>query len=180
MILASTVAAYVISVFVGTYTRFMAVFAKDVLNVGPDGLGLLMAAPGVGAVLSLIVLGALEERWSRRTLLGVSAKATPLLTLAFLSVAKPVAVGLPAWTIRRDADHFSHREPTDHSSPSAEGITRARDERVSYGPGHAIVWFDRDGRFCRGLRRGSRSRAHFRRFDDPDSADVLALGTNKK
>ncbi|HYT53408.1 MAG TPA: MFS transporter [Verrucomicrobiae bacterium] len=77
MILASTVAAYVISVFVGTYTRFMAVFAKDVLNVGPDGLGLLMAAPGVGAVLSLIVLGALEERWSRRTLLGVSAKTTP-------------------------------------------------------------------------------------------------------
>jgi len=26
--------------FVGTYTRFMPVFAKDVLNVGPDGLGL--------------------------------------------------------------------------------------------------------------------------------------------
>jgi predicted MFS family arabinose efflux permease len=83
MILASTVAAYVISIFVGTYTRFMAVFAKDVLNVGPDGLGLLMAAPGVGAVLSLIVLGALEERWSRRTLLWVSAKATPLLLLLF-------------------------------------------------------------------------------------------------
>ena len=61
----------------------MAVFAKDVLNVGPDGLGLLMAAPGVGAVLSLIVLGALEERWSRRTLLWVSAKATPLLLLLF-------------------------------------------------------------------------------------------------
>ncbi|TMA93878.1 MAG: MFS transporter [Deltaproteobacteria bacterium] len=83
MILASTLAAYVISIFVGTYTRFMAVFAKDVLNVGPDGLGLLMAAPGVGAVLSLIVLGALEERWSRRTLLWVSAKATPLLLLLF-------------------------------------------------------------------------------------------------
>jgi len=83
MILASTVAAYVISIFVGTYTRFMAVFAKDVLNVGPDGLGLLMAAAGVGAVLSLIVLGALEERWSRRTLLWVSAKATPLLLLLF-------------------------------------------------------------------------------------------------
>ena len=62
MILASTIGAYVISIFVGTYTRFMPVFAKDVLNVGPDGLGLLMAAPGVGAVLSLIVLGALEER----------------------------------------------------------------------------------------------------------------------
>lgn len=83
MILASVIAAYVISIFVGTYTRFLAVFAKDVLAVGPDGMGILMAAPGVGAVLSLIVLGALEERWSRTTLLWVSAKATPLLLILF-------------------------------------------------------------------------------------------------
>jgi len=74
MILASTI---------GTYTRFMPVFAKDVLNVGPDGLGLLMTAPGVGAVLSLIVLGALEERWSRKALLWFSAEATPLLLILF-------------------------------------------------------------------------------------------------
>lgn len=38
MILASTIAAYVISIFVGTYTRFLPVFAKDILQVGPDGL----------------------------------------------------------------------------------------------------------------------------------------------
>jgi predicted MFS family arabinose efflux permease len=83
MILASTIAAYVISIFVGTYTRFLAVFAKDVLHVGPEGLGLLVAAPGVGAVLSLIVLGALEERWDRKALLWFSAKATPLLLIFF-------------------------------------------------------------------------------------------------
>ena len=83
MILASTIGAYVISIFVGTYTRFLAVFAKDVLDVGPDGLGLLMAAPGVGAVCSLIVLGALEERWSRKALLWFSAHATPLLLILF-------------------------------------------------------------------------------------------------
>jgi len=82
-ILASIIGAYVISIFVGTYTRFLAVFAKDVLNVGPDGMGLLMAAPGVGAVLSLIVLGSLEERWSRKALLWFSAKATPLLLIFF-------------------------------------------------------------------------------------------------
>jgi MFS family permease len=44
--------------------------------VGPDGLGLLVAAPGIGAVLSLIVLGALQDRWSRKALLWFSAKAT--------------------------------------------------------------------------------------------------------
>jgi len=82
-ILASILGAYVISIFVGTYTRFLAVFAKDVLNVGPEGMGLLMAAPGVGAVLSLIVLGALEEKWSRKALLWFSAKATPLLLMLF-------------------------------------------------------------------------------------------------
>jgi len=59
------------------------VFAKDVLHVGPEGMGLLMAAPGVGAVLSLIVLGALEEKWSRNALLWFSAKATPLLLMLF-------------------------------------------------------------------------------------------------
>jgi len=83
MILASIIAAYVISIFVGTYTRFLAVFAKDVLQVGPDGLGLLVAAPGVGAVASLIVLGALEERWNRTRLLWFSAKATPFLLILF-------------------------------------------------------------------------------------------------
>jgi predicted MFS family arabinose efflux permease len=83
MIFASIIAAYVISIFVGTYTRFLAVFAKDVLNVGPEGMGLLMAAPGVGAVFSLIVLGALEEKWSRKALLWFSAKATPLLLMLF-------------------------------------------------------------------------------------------------
>jgi hypothetical protein len=67
MILASIIAAYVISIFVGNYSRFLTVFAKDVLQVGPEGLGLLVAAPGVGAVASLIVLGALEERWNRTT-----------------------------------------------------------------------------------------------------------------
>jgi predicted MFS family arabinose efflux permease len=82
-ILASILGAYVISIFVGTYTRFLAVFAKDVLHVGPEGMGLLMAAPGVGAVLSLVVLGALEERWSRKALLWFSAKATPLLLMLF-------------------------------------------------------------------------------------------------
>jgi predicted MFS family arabinose efflux permease len=83
LILASILAAYVISIFVGTYTRFLPVFAKDILAVGPDGLGLLMAAPGAGAVVSLIILGTLEERWSRKALLWFTAMATPLLLILF-------------------------------------------------------------------------------------------------
>lgn len=52
VILGSIGAAYILSVFVGTYQRFLPVFAKEVLNVGPEGLGVLMAAPGLGAVVS--------------------------------------------------------------------------------------------------------------------------------
>lgn len=83
LVLSSTLAAYVLSVFVGTYQRFLPVFAKDILQAGPDGLGALMAASGVGAVLSLVFLEAVSRRWSRETLLWVTAKAAPLLLILF-------------------------------------------------------------------------------------------------
>lgn len=44
----------------------MPVFARDVLNVGPGGLGLLVAAPGVGAMLTALVTGWLGYRLHRR------------------------------------------------------------------------------------------------------------------
>lgn len=83
LVLSSTLAAYVLSIFVGTYQRFLPVFAKDVLQVGPQGLGVLMAASGVGAVFSLVFLDAVGSRWRRETLLWFSAKATPLLLIFF-------------------------------------------------------------------------------------------------
>ena len=83
LVLASTLAAYAISTFVGSYQRFLPVFAKDILKVGPEGLGLLMAASGVGAVFSLLFLDAAGRRWRRETLLWFSAKATPLLLILF-------------------------------------------------------------------------------------------------
>ena len=83
LVLSSTLAAYALSTFVGTYQRFLPVFAKDILRVGPDGLGVLMAASGVGAVLSLVFLEAVSRRWERETLLWFSAKATPLLLILF-------------------------------------------------------------------------------------------------
>src|ERR1041384_4003561 len=82
-VLASTLAAYALSTFVGTYQRFLPVFAKDILQVGPDGLGALMAATGIGAVGSLLFLDAAGKRWTPEALLWVSAKATPLLLILF-------------------------------------------------------------------------------------------------
>jgi predicted MFS family arabinose efflux permease len=83
LVLSSTLAAYAMSIFVGTYQRFLPIFAKDILKTGPEGLGALTAASGVGAVLSLIFLDAVGRRWRRETLLWFSSKVTPLLLILF-------------------------------------------------------------------------------------------------
>lgn len=83
VILASIGAGYVLSVFVGTYQRFLPVFAKEVLDVGPDGLGMLMAAPGLGAIVSVMFLATIGEKWRREFLLWATATVTPLFLILF-------------------------------------------------------------------------------------------------
>jgi MFS family permease len=83
VILSSIGAAYVLSIFVGTYQRFLPVFAKEILNVGPEGLGILMAAPGVGAVASLFFLGSAGENWRKETMLWVTTALTPVFLIFF-------------------------------------------------------------------------------------------------
>ena len=83
VILSSIVAAYTFSIFIVPYQRFMPVFAKEVLEVGPDGLGLLMAAPGVGAIVSLTFLASAGERWNRALLLWITTTITPIFLAIF-------------------------------------------------------------------------------------------------
>src|ERR1051325_548981 len=82
-VLASTLAAYALSTFVGTYQRFLPVFAKDVLEVGPDGLGALMAAGGLGAVASLLFLDAAGRRWTPEAILWFCAEGAPMPLVVF-------------------------------------------------------------------------------------------------
>jgi len=58
------------------YTVLMPVFANDVLHGGPNTLGLLMAASGVGALVGALFLAA------RKTVLGLG-KFIPLMAGAF-------------------------------------------------------------------------------------------------
>lgn len=81
--LSSIVAAYTFAVFVVTYQSFLPVFAKEVLSVGPDGLGLLMAAPGVGGIACLTFLAAAGERWDRAMLLWITTTVTPIFLILF-------------------------------------------------------------------------------------------------
>jgi MFS family permease len=71
-VLALMTLAYVPRIFAVPYQTLMPVFQKDVLRVGPEGLGLLMAAPGVGAVLSVLVLASVN-RVKRQGLLLVGS-----------------------------------------------------------------------------------------------------------
>jgi MFS family permease len=62
------------AVLLGGAVALMPVYAKDILEVGPGGLGLMRAAPGIGAMLSMLVAAKLPP-WERpgRVLLAVVA-----------------------------------------------------------------------------------------------------------
>jgi MFS family permease len=83
VILSSIAAAYTFAVFIVTYQGFLPVFAKEVLDVGPEGLGLLMAAPGIGGIASLTFLASAGERWNRAKLLWITTTVTPIFLILF-------------------------------------------------------------------------------------------------
>ena len=83
VILSSIIAAYTFAVFVVTYQSFLPVFAKEVLQVGPRGLGILMAAPGLGGIASLSFLASVGDRWNRAMLLWVTTTTTPIFLMLF-------------------------------------------------------------------------------------------------
>lgn len=60
-ILYSTMILDFLATFFGTATILMPVFAKDVLHVGPQGLGLLYSAPAVGAIIAGVAISFLHH-----------------------------------------------------------------------------------------------------------------------
>jgi predicted MFS family arabinose efflux permease len=83
LILSSVIAAYTFAIFIVTYQSFLPVFAKQVLNVGPRGLGILMAAPGLGGIASLSFLASVGERWNRAMILWIMTTTTPIFLILF-------------------------------------------------------------------------------------------------
>lgn len=50
-----------LATFFGTATILMPVFAQDILHIGPQGLGLLYAAPAIGGVIAGLILSSLHQ-----------------------------------------------------------------------------------------------------------------------
>jgi MFS family permease len=48
--------SYVVALVAAPYSRFIPMFATNILHVGPQGFGLLMSAPGAGAIVSALSL----------------------------------------------------------------------------------------------------------------------------
>lgn len=97
VILPSIGAAYILSAFVSSYQRFLPIFAKEILNVGPAGLGMLMSAPGVGAILALTFLANMSEEWRKETLLWAIVIISPTFLILFcMSNNFPLSVALLA------------------------------------------------------------------------------------
>lgn len=81
VILAVMTTAMVPRLFAMPYQALLPVFQKDVLEVGPGGLGLMMAAPGLGAMLAMLGVAHFASRVSRP---GVLMIAGLVLQGAFL------------------------------------------------------------------------------------------------
>ncbi len=65
------------------YITLLPVFARDVLDVGPEGLGLMTGAIGVGALTSGLLLASLQGYRSRGWLFTVGNLGLPLVLLVF-------------------------------------------------------------------------------------------------
>jgi len=71
------------SVFVFPFSMLLPVFARDILEVGPQGLGLLFSATGAGALVSGLALATVADRFPRGRLLLISATAFSMFVGAF-------------------------------------------------------------------------------------------------
>jgi predicted MFS family arabinose efflux permease len=97
MVMTLITSSLVMTVFANPYQALLPVFQKDILKVGPEGLGFLLAAPGLGALISTLMLAMVSSRVKRKgilllislVMLGVCLvifSVTPSLPLAFLAL----------------------------------------------------------------------------------------------
>ena len=99
------------AVLMGGAVALMPVFARDILEVGPWGLGMLRAAPGIGAILTALLLAKLPIRDHAGAVLFVFVAGFGFFTLLFgLSTSVWMSVPLLALIGACDMVSVSIRE----------------------------------------------------------------------
>ncbi|QMW22763.1 MFS transporter [Sandaracinobacteroides saxicola] len=88
------------AVLLGGATAMLPIYARDILMVGPDGLGLLRAAPAAGAALTALLLtqrplkqGVGVKMFASVAIFGLATVVFGLSTLFWLSLASLVVLG---------------------------------------------------------------------------------------
>ncbi len=74
---------YTVALIGSPYSRFLPVFASDILHAGPLGFGLLLAAPGVGAVIAALCLASLGNIRRRASFIYFSVFVFSLFLVLF-------------------------------------------------------------------------------------------------
>jgi MFS family permease len=101
VVLVLLAAVAVLSFFGRPYIRLMPAVAREVLHVGPRGLGVLQAAPGLGTILVVFAIGWSARRLRKGGLLLAAAFAMGAMVTFFgfsgsfaLSVALLIGIGV--------------------------------------------------------------------------------------
>ena len=76
------------------YTQLLPIFARDILHTGPDGLGTLMMANGIGSVLGSVVIVLLPFRRQGLFLFTSLASLGLLLAVFAASTWLPLSIGI--------------------------------------------------------------------------------------
>ena len=94
MVVTLMAVALVPAVFAMPHQALMPIFQKDVLGVGPEGLGLMMAAPGLGAVVGLLLLASIGSGIMRKGLFLLGCMELLGLSLIFFSQSTTFSLAL--------------------------------------------------------------------------------------
>ena len=84
-ILAIAITTALMNVFIFSYGNFLPIFAKDILQQGPVGMGILGAASGVGSFVGLYLVNLLRSRvgYGWIFMVGTFAECVALIFFAF-------------------------------------------------------------------------------------------------
>ena len=94
------------AVLLGGATALLPIYAKDILNVGPEGLGILRAAPAVGALICALFIA----QWPMKTKVGKKlffAVGVFGISMLVFGISTSFILSLVALVLAGAADSFS-------------------------------------------------------------------------
>jgi MFS family permease len=113
--------SYGVALLGAPYSRFLPVFATDVLHAGPSTFGLLLAAPGIGAVVAGLSIASLVKLRRRLHFVAMSVYAFSFSLIIFsfcrslpLSMLLLMLVGASNIAIRAVANSIIQLETPPH------------------------------------------------------------------